>query len=291
MKTGKISENVLKRSVLKNINTKRKEVIKGAGIGSDCAFFQCENFVSHEERTHKYFAASSETVTLPVRDAGTMAVFSAVNNLAAGGSECFAIMICLVLPERSEEVLLQELMRQIENACAELAIQIAGGHTEVSSGVINPVITVTALGKPITDEAGALIQTHASEKGASITDLDIVMTKWIGLEGTMILAREKEKELLTSFPLNPDLCCNYFDLQYRQRMHPRSPLYRRSSSSSRHCPQRCPLCRRHSFSTMWLLRHRNRSLPHLQGSHSCQQRNRHNRQYRPQCPCSSLPYP
>lgn len=201
MKTGKISENVLKRSVLKNINTKRKEVIKGAGIGSDCAFFQCENFVSHEERTHKYFAASSETVTLPVRDAGTMAVFSAVNNLAAGGSECFAIMICLVLPERSEEVLLQELMRQIENACAELAIQIAGGHTEVSSGVINPVITVTALGKPITDEAEAPIQTHASEKGASITDLDIVMTKWIGLEGTMILAREKEKELLTRYPL------------------------------------------------------------------------------------------
>ena len=90
-------------------------------------------------------------------------------------------------------------MRQIENACAELAIQIAGGHTEVSSGVINPVITVTALGKPITDEAGALIQTHASEKGASITDLDIVMTKWIGLEGTMILAREKE--LLTRYPL------------------------------------------------------------------------------------------
>ena len=121
--------------------------------------------------------------------------------MAAGGSECFAIMICLVLPERSEEVLLQELMRQIENACAELAIQIAGGHTEVSSGVINPVITVTALGKPITDEAGALIQTHASEKGASITDLDIVMTKWIGLEGTMILAREKENELLTRYPL------------------------------------------------------------------------------------------
>ena len=201
MKTGKISEHVLKRSVLKNISTQRKEVIKGAGLGSDCAFFRYEELLSHGGMAYEHFAASSETMALPVKDAGRLAVMAAVNNLAAGGTECFAIMICLVLPEGSEEVLLQELMRQIENACAELAIQIAGGHTEVSSGVINPVITVTALGKPITDEAGALIQMHASETGASITDLDIVMTKWIGLEGTMILAREKEKELLARYPL------------------------------------------------------------------------------------------
>ena len=37
MKIGKISENVLKRSVLKQIKTKREEVLNGAGIGEDCA--------------------------------------------------------------------------------------------------------------------------------------------------------------------------------------------------------------------------------------------------------------
>lgn len=39
MKTGKVSENVLKRSVLRQIKTKRREVLCGAGIGVDCATF------------------------------------------------------------------------------------------------------------------------------------------------------------------------------------------------------------------------------------------------------------
>ena len=39
MRPGKFSESVLKRSVLKQIKTKREEVIRGAGVGEDCAFF------------------------------------------------------------------------------------------------------------------------------------------------------------------------------------------------------------------------------------------------------------
>lgn len=38
MKTGKISESILKRSVLKYCKTKREEVVKGAAPGVDCAF-------------------------------------------------------------------------------------------------------------------------------------------------------------------------------------------------------------------------------------------------------------
>lgn len=201
MKTGKISESVLKRSVLKNIHTRREEVIKGAERGSDCAFFRYGDFASHDERAHKYFAASSETVALPVKDAGSMAVMAAVNNLAAGGAECFAVMVSLVLPKEAEETELQELTKQIEKTCAAHRIQIAGGHTEVSSGVKNPVITVTALGKAVLDGTANPLQARRSEKAAAPAGLTIVMTKWIGLEGTMILAREKERELLTRYPL------------------------------------------------------------------------------------------
>ena len=39
MKTGKLPENVLKRSVLRQIRKKREEVLYGAGIGADCAIF------------------------------------------------------------------------------------------------------------------------------------------------------------------------------------------------------------------------------------------------------------
>ena len=37
MKIGKVPENVLKRSVFKQIHTKRPEVVLGAGVGEDCA--------------------------------------------------------------------------------------------------------------------------------------------------------------------------------------------------------------------------------------------------------------
>ena len=42
MKIGKVPENVLKRSVLKQIKTKRPEVILGAGVGEDCAAIALE---------------------------------------------------------------------------------------------------------------------------------------------------------------------------------------------------------------------------------------------------------
>ena len=39
MKTGKISGNILKRSVLGQIRNRREEVVNGAGTGQDCAIF------------------------------------------------------------------------------------------------------------------------------------------------------------------------------------------------------------------------------------------------------------
>ena len=37
MKVGKVSETILKRSIFKQIHTKRDEVLLGAGVGEDCA--------------------------------------------------------------------------------------------------------------------------------------------------------------------------------------------------------------------------------------------------------------
>ena len=42
MRPGKFSESVLKRSVLKQIKTKREEVNRGAEVGEDCALFSFE---------------------------------------------------------------------------------------------------------------------------------------------------------------------------------------------------------------------------------------------------------
>ena len=42
MKTGKIPESVLKRSVLRQLHNRRDEVLLGAGVGEDCAALTLE---------------------------------------------------------------------------------------------------------------------------------------------------------------------------------------------------------------------------------------------------------
>ena len=39
MKIGKVSESVLKRSVLRQLKTENRKVLCGAGVGNDCALF------------------------------------------------------------------------------------------------------------------------------------------------------------------------------------------------------------------------------------------------------------
>lgn len=209
MKKGKISESVLKRSVLKYIHTQRDEILKGADIGSDCAFFRCVCNEKELPLKNNVLAVSTQTISIPVRNAGSLAVYAAVNNLAASGAEAFAVTLAVTLPEEAPESQLQELMKQIENICKASGIQIAGGHTEVADSVKNPVITVTAVGKVIGQFPGQSFAERDSTKpdgkcgtiSCSFKNSDIVITKWIGIEGTVILAKEKEKELLTRYPL------------------------------------------------------------------------------------------
>ena len=206
MKTGKLPESILKRSVLGKIKNRRNEVLKGAGVGNDCAFLALESEngkgTGQGEKTAKagkelaaIMAVSTETVNLPVKNAAYLAVMAAANNVAAGGGRPVSVMLSVTLPVETEEAQLRELMGEAERCCMELGVQIAGGHTEVSSYVRCPVITATAIGDTEKQMPVIYREMEGSHK------FDIVMSKWIGLEGTCILAGEKEKELLTRYPV------------------------------------------------------------------------------------------
>lgn len=186
MKRGKVSESVLKRSVFKYIPVS-ETVIKGAAIGSDCAFLQWEKEGGGKAQT----AVSAQTVAFPIKDGAKLAIYGAVNNLAAGGAEPRAVVLALTLPEKMEEAELKELMKQAGETGRRLGLAIAGGHTEVTGQVRAPVVTAAALGVPREEDFSA-----GTGSGA-----DIVMTKWAGLQGTLVLAGEKEEELLSRYPM------------------------------------------------------------------------------------------
>lgn len=183
MKTGKVSESILKRSVLKEIKTKRPEIILGAGVGEDCAAVA----LAEDE----VLVLSTDPITGASQDIGLYAIQITANDLASSGAEPVGVMLTLLLPEGTEEAELKQLMRQLQENCESLRIQIIGGHTEVTKVVNQPVVTVTGVGKA---KRNALISTAGAKPGD-----DIVITKWIGLEGTSIIATEKESELSGRF--------------------------------------------------------------------------------------------
>lgn len=183
MKIGKVSETILKRSILKQISVKRPEVLVGAAVGEDCAALQ----LSEDE----VLVMSVDPITGTTKDIGELAIQITINDIASAGAEPIGVMLSVLLPPSIEEEDIRDMMGQVNCACEKLNIQTIGGHTEVTNVVNQPVITVTGVGKV---KKNSLVVTSGASAGQ-----DIVITKWIGLEGTSIIAKEKEPDLLNRF--------------------------------------------------------------------------------------------
>lgn len=184
MKVGKVPEAVLKRSVLKQIRTDRPEVLLGASVGEDCAAVALQE--------DEMFVLSTDPITGTAKDIGHLAIQITLNDLASAGAEPIGVMLTFLLPEKLSEAKLRAMMEQAEEAAHAANVQIMGGHTEVTRVVNQPVISVVGVGKA---KKGRLISTAGARPG-----MDVIVTKWIGLEGTSIIAKEKEAELLTRYP-------------------------------------------------------------------------------------------
>lgn len=184
MKVGKISESVLKRSILKQIKSENHNVKNGAGVGSDCAIFTCGD---------AFGAVADQTVTLLKPADIRYAVIKAANNTACSGAVPAMVMLSLLLPDKLEEEELQAIMKEADSAAAALQMQIAGGHTEVSAQVLRPCATVTVTGM---GEAAPLLP------GGARPGQDVVVSKWVGLEGTALLAGRFRERLAERYPLH-----------------------------------------------------------------------------------------
>lgn len=186
MKAGKISEPILKRSVLKKISYKSKSVLSRAAVGHDSA-------VIRPDSEGRMTAVSTETVVAKRDYHHNRAFIKAVNNVAAVGATPAYAQISIVLPEGMREIKLKMLMDEIGGLAESMKIHITGGHTAVSEAVLQPVVTVTVTG--YVDETACVCRYKEKVRAGQ----DIVMTKAAGLEGTALLAEEQEEEFLKRF--------------------------------------------------------------------------------------------
>ncbi len=236
MKIGKVSGSVLERSVLRQIVTNRDKILSGAGVGADCAIFSFgsgQNLVScvqeavialPEEDVSRNDAAGAygrtdcvvrdkmwegdlgqerdvsgmsmdrvmrRSVTEPGMTLGQL-IQKCANNLAAGGAKPEAILLTLFLPEDVEEAGLKALMAEARIKCQELSLELAGGQSRVTSMAGAPLAVVTGYGRPYGGEV------HTVNRAAP--GQDILISKWIGLQGTAILAKRYRQKLLGRYP-------------------------------------------------------------------------------------------
>ena len=155
----------------------------GAGVGEDCAAVKLA--------ADEMFVLSTDPITGTVEDIGKLAIQITLNDLASAGAAPIGVLLTILLPEDTTEAGLKEIMAQVEEACQAADVQVMGGHTEVTAAVNQAIITVCGVGKV---KDGKIISTAGARAG-----MDILVTKWIGIEGTSIIAKEQEERLRERF--------------------------------------------------------------------------------------------
>jgi hydrogenase maturation factor len=180
MRIGKITENALKRSVLKLLRTEYKDV-KSAAVGSDCAF-----------SANKEAFSTVSSVTADTKDPGFYAAAKALIGLFSQGITPDHVSVSIMLPVDAEEQMVKDIVRGAIAAAKMFDVPYTGGHTEVTKAVNKALVTAVAV-------AGRSDSPLISAK--PLAGDDLVVTKWIALEGTSMLALEKKDELSSRYPV------------------------------------------------------------------------------------------
>jgi hydrogenase expression/formation protein HypE len=178
MKEGKIPSELLRELVFNNIKVKHEDVILGPEIGEDCTAIEFGDYAC---------VLSTDPITGAGKGVGALAVHISCNDVASSGVKPIALLITIMAPLSTTEEDISVIMKDAGDAAAALNVEIAGGHTEITSAVNKVIVSTTAIGKILKHK---IVKTS----GAQIGD-DVVMTKYAGLEGTAILAADREMEL------------------------------------------------------------------------------------------------
>jgi hydrogenase expression/formation protein HypE len=178
LKAGKLPPELLGR-LLKDVPANDPRVALGPKVGEDAALIDFGD---------RYLAAKTDPITFASDLIGWYLVQVNCNDLAVMGATPKWLMATLLLPEGTEDTQVQEIFQQLTTAAAEHDITLVGGHTEVSFGLPRPIAVGVLLGEV---DKSDVVLTSGIEPGDAI-----VLTGGIAIEGTALLAREAEAQLL-----------------------------------------------------------------------------------------------
>ena len=147
MKIGKVSQTVLKRSLLKPLQFKRDDVLMEPSVEEMCYGIQT--------------GAGQQTLSASVvlygdeKDLGVFALAQVANDLATRGAVPVGVGVQIMLPPYAYESRLKTMIELIEQSGSKLGIQVLSAKAEVSPAVSKAVVSMTGIGRI---EDGTLIQ-------------------------------------------------------------------------------------------------------------------------------------
>lgn len=183
MKIGKVSQTVLKRSMLKPLQFHREEAITEPSVEEMCYGVACKE---DEE-----LLVSNAVLYGDEKDLGVFALAQVMNDLATRGAKMLGAGVHIMLPPYAYESRLKAMMEHIERAGSAHAVQIMCAKAEVSPVISKAIVHMNGVGVL---KKGELLQSKMGSAGQ-----DVVLLKWIGLEGTFRAMREKEEGLAQRF--------------------------------------------------------------------------------------------
>lgn len=178
MATGKLPNEVLDRLLKDNINTHREEVLVGAQVGLDTAQIDFGENIC---------VVSTDPITGASANIGSLAIDISVNDVSTAGADAIGVLVTILAPVGSTVEEIEKIMKDASKRAKDLNVQIIGGHTEITDAVNKFIVSTAVIGKISKKDT---IKHKAVEYGDYI-----YMSKYMGLEGSAILAHDKENQL------------------------------------------------------------------------------------------------
>lgn len=179
LKSGKLPNAVL-ATLLADLAADRVDprLLVGPGVGEDAA---------HIDFGATTLIAKSDPITFATTDIGRYAISVNANDIAVAGGTPKWFLASLLMPVGSTEAAVADIFGQLRAAAGEIGVTLAGGHTEITPAVTQPVVCGFMLGEAA---AGATISTSGARPGDHV-----ILTKGIAIEGTAILAIDASEDL------------------------------------------------------------------------------------------------
>lgn len=178
MEVGKLTSSQLQKLVIDQLPLKRSDVLVEPGVGEDCGAISFGDWIC---------VASTDPITGATTDIGRLAVHINCNDIASSGVEPVALLITILVPPKTDKKTVKVIMKQASETASAMNVAIIGGHTEVTDAVTRPLVSATAFGR----KRGKTIVTTSGAKPENL----LVLTKNVALEGTGILAWDRQADL------------------------------------------------------------------------------------------------